>query len=59
MLHDSFGTTYREYLAGDVKDFTAIGTYGFPTDWLTAYRPDVVVQLFAERSLMAKSFAFR
>lgn len=54
MLHDSFGVTFRDYLAGDVSRFTAIGTYGFPKQWIEANQPMVVVQQFVDRCLLAR-----
>jgi alginate O-acetyltransferase complex protein AlgJ len=57
LLHDSFGMFFRDVLARDVSEMTAIGTYEFPREFLEAQRPQIVVQLFVERVLKTQSIA--
>jgi hypothetical protein len=59
LLHDSFGITFRDDLAGDFHRFTALGTYSFPTSWLEQQRPTVVIQQFVDRSLLKSRFTIK
>jgi hypothetical protein len=51
LLHDSFGDHLRDYLREDFARFHARNSVDFETELILATRPDVVVQLMAERRL--------
>lgn len=52
MYHDSFATEVRRYLANHFSEIVTYWRYAFDQEMLAQERPDAVLQLVAERSLV-------